>query len=123
MGWQKRRRLVQPLADAVAWQARALGLPRPLDRARVQLTLVYTRGPLRDADNALASCKELLDGLVRGGLLVDDGPDHVELAALVQVLGAQNGVTIEVWPAEQTAAPIGDGLGEMGWARSARRSR
>jgi hypothetical protein len=26
MAWQKRRRLVQPLVDAVAWQARALGL-------------------------------------------------------------------------------------------------
>jgi hypothetical protein len=53
---------------------------------------------LRAADNALASCKELLDGLVRGGLLVDDGPDHVELAGIVQVLGAEPGVTIEVWP-------------------------
>ena len=103
MAWQKRRRLVQPLADAVAWQARALGLPRPLERARVQFTLIHTRGPLRDADNAQSSCKELLDGLVRGGLLVDDGPDHVELAGIVQVFGPQLGVTIEVWPAPETA--------------------
>jgi hypothetical protein len=105
MGWQKRWRLVQSLADAVAWQAKASRLPRPLERARVQLTLVHARGPLRDPDNAIASCKELLDALVRGGLLVDDGPDHVELAALVQVLGARPAVCIEVWPAGETAAP------------------
>jgi Holliday junction resolvase RusA-like endonuclease len=102
MAWQKRRRLVQPLADAVAWQARALGLPQALERARVQFTLIHTRGPLRDADNAQTSCKELLDALIRGGLLVDDGPAHVELVAIVQVYGAQPGVTIEVWPSGQT---------------------
>jgi Holliday junction resolvase RusA-like endonuclease len=100
--WQKRRRLVQPLADAVAWQARALGGPHPLERARVQFTLIHTRGRLRDADNAQSSCKELLDALVRGGVLVDDGPDHVELVAIVQVFSAQPGVTIEVWPSGET---------------------
>jgi hypothetical protein len=102
MAWQKRRRLVKPLADAVQLQARALGLERPLERGRVVFTLVYTRGPLRDADNAQASCKELLDALVRGGVLVDDGPEHVELAGIVQVFGAQSGVLIEVWPWPQS---------------------
>src|ERR671938_20879 len=103
MAWQKRRRIVKPLADSVAWQARAIGLPQPLQRARVQFTLIHARGPLRDADNAQSSCKELLDALVRGGMLVDDGPDHVELAAIVQVYGARAGVTIEVWPCEHGA--------------------
>jgi hypothetical protein len=37
---------------------------------------------------------------VRGGVLVDDGPDHVELAGIVRVFGAQPGVCIEVWPAQ-----------------------
>ena len=64
----------------------------------MQFTLIHTRGRLRDADNAQSSCKELLDALVRGGMLVDDGPDHVELAGIVQVYGARAGVTIEVWP-------------------------
>jgi hypothetical protein len=40
----------------------------------------------------------LLDALVRGGVLVDDGPGQVELVAIVQVYGTQPGVTIEVWP-------------------------
>src|SRR2546423_7296536 len=75
MAWQARRRIVKPLADAVAWQGKALGLEHPLERARVQFTLIHSRGRLRDADNAQSSCKELLDALVRGGVLVDDGPD------------------------------------------------
>jgi Holliday junction resolvase RusA-like endonuclease len=44
---------------------------------------------LRDADNVQSSCKELLDALVHGGVLIDDGPAHVELAGIVQVFGAQ----------------------------------
>jgi Holliday junction resolvase RusA-like endonuclease len=91
MAWQKRRRLVQPLADAVAWQARALRLPRPLERVRVQFTLIHSRGRLRDADNAQSSCKELLDALVDGGVLVDDGPAHVELVAGTGATSAQAG--------------------------------
>ena len=34
MAWQARWRIVKPLADAVAWRARAFGLPQPLERAR-----------------------------------------------------------------------------------------
>lgn len=65
----------------------------------MEFTLIHSRGRLRDADNAQSSCKELLDALVHGGVLVDDGPAHVELVAIVQVYGAQPDVLIEVWPA------------------------
>jgi hypothetical protein len=37
-----------------------------------------------------------------GYLLVDDGPDHVELAGIVQVYGAEPNVCIEVWPVGAT---------------------
>ena len=90
------------MTTAAQLQTRALGLERPLERASVQFTLIYARGPWRDADNAQSSCKELLDALVRGGVLIDDGPDHVELAGIVQVFGAQPGVCIEVWSAGET---------------------
>jgi hypothetical protein len=43
--------------------------------------------------------KEVLDGLVVGGLLVDDGPAHLTLG-VVQVLGPQRGLTLEIWPLE-----------------------
>lgn len=41
MAWQARRHVVKPMADAVAWQARAFALPRPLERAHVVATLVH----------------------------------------------------------------------------------
>jgi hypothetical protein len=36
MSWQARWRMVKPLAESVAWQARTSGLPRPLERAHVE---------------------------------------------------------------------------------------
>jgi hypothetical protein len=101
MAWQKRRRLVRPLADAVAWQARALAaqLPdrQPLQRARVVATLIHRRGPMRDFDNSVSSLKETLDSLVTGGLLVSDAPGHLELE-VVQTVGPECGVRFEIWP-------------------------
>jgi hypothetical protein len=47
MAWQARRRIVKPLADAVIVQARAIGLPRPLERARVQFSLIHARAAAR----------------------------------------------------------------------------
>src|SRR3989440_12593065 len=53
--WACRRRLVKPLADPVAWQARAVGLPQPLEHAHVVAKLVHSRPPLRDWDNAVST--------------------------------------------------------------------
>jgi hypothetical protein len=102
MSWQARRRVVKPLADAVAWQARAIGLPQPLQRAHVVATLVHRRPPLRDFDNATASLKELIDALITGGLIVDDAPEHLHLQ-VVQTLGRERSVVLEIWPAEAHA--------------------
>jgi hypothetical protein len=77
--WQARRRIVKPMADAVAWQARALGLPRPLERAHVVATMVHRRPPLRDWDNYVSSLKEVVDALVTGSLIVSDTPAHLQL--------------------------------------------
>ena len=101
MHWACRRRLVKPLADAVAWQARAvaIGLPerKPLEHAHVIAKLTFSQPPLRDFDNATASLKECINGLVVGGLLVDDSPAHLTLG-VVQVLGPHKGLTLEIWP-------------------------
>jgi hypothetical protein len=97
MHWACRRHLVKPLADAVAWQARAVGLPQPLQHAHVVAKLVHRKPPLRDFDNAVASLKECVDALITGGLIVSDGPEHLTMG-VVQVLGTQRGLTLEVWP-------------------------
>ena len=63
---------------------------------------MHARRPLRDYDNATASIKELVDAL-KGVLIVDDSPEHMHLE-LVQVLGRDRHVTIEVWPIEMGRA-------------------
>jgi hypothetical protein len=97
MNWQARRRITRPLVDAVVVQARALGLPQPLERARVVATLVHRRPPLRDFDNAVASLKEVVDALVCAGVVVSDAPAHLKLD-VVQLLGRERGVVLEIWP-------------------------
>jgi hypothetical protein len=99
MHWGTRGRIARPLAESVAWQARAVGLAQPLEHAHVVAKLVHRKPPLRDIDNAIASLKEVLDGLVVGGLLVDDGPEHLTLGVM-QVLGPHRGLTLEIWPLE-----------------------
>ncbi|MFI5270030.1 MAG: hypothetical protein ACHQ7M_21850, partial [Chloroflexota bacterium] len=100
-------RLCQPFHDAVAWQARAMGLKQPVQYAHVVATLVYRRRPVRDVDNATASLKPVLDGLVAGGLLVDDGPDHLSLHVR-QELGPQRLVRLEIAPAPAVAPDAPD---------------
>jgi len=93
-----RRRRVQPIADSIYLQARRLGLPEPLRRARIALTLVYEPGaPWRDPDNAIASCKVVLDTLVRAGLIVDDGPNTISLG-LSQRTGLERALLVEIAP-------------------------
>src|SRR5918911_1919326 len=99
MHWGCRRRLVKPLADAIAWQARAVGLPEPLQHAHVIAKMVHRKPPLRDWDNSVASLKECIDALITGGLIVSDAPEHFSMA-VVQVLGPHRCLSLEVWPLE-----------------------
>jgi hypothetical protein len=56
--WQARRRLQQPFKESVGWQAKAFGLPQPLERAHVQVTFIYhSRRHAQDTDNLYARCK------------------------------------------------------------------
>lgn len=63
-------------------------LGRPWNRARLTLTWRhYHAGP--DPDNALASCKALIDTLhTKGrrplGIVVDDSPEHLETRIVVE---------------------------------------
>jgi hypothetical protein len=94
----QRHCLVKPLVESAESQARALGLPEPLQRARVLATLTYPPGrSLRDPDNAVARLKTALDALVRGGLLVDAGPSHLELEVR-QTTGDRRAVIFEIFP-------------------------
>jgi hypothetical protein len=86
----------------VAWQARAFGLPQPLEHVRVVVTLVHRRPPLRDFDNAVSSLKELIDALITSGLILSAAPAHLQLE-VVQTFGRERGVLLQIGPARETA--------------------
>jgi hypothetical protein len=52
-----------------------------------------------DWDNCVSSLKEVVDALVTGGLIVSDAPAHLDLQ-VVQALGPERSVCLEVWPAQ-----------------------
>jgi len=86
--------------DEVAWKVKAARLGRVWDKVRVQATFQHRRKSFADVDNLTASLKPLLDGLVVGGLVVDDSPEHLELMPVVQVVGDRRAVTLDVWAVE-----------------------
>lgn len=65
--------------NAVQWAIKAQGCkpPRPFDRAAVTIDYFFRDARRRDPDNY--SGKLLLDGLTRGGVIVDDSFSHITL--------------------------------------------
>lgn len=72
--WSIKTRAVAAYRSRAEMEARRL--PRrqrqAWDRAEIQITFYHPNRRRRDADNALASMKAGLDGLVRAGVLSDD---------------------------------------------------
>jgi Holliday junction resolvase RusA-like endonuclease len=63
--------------DAVMWKAKVFHLPKPFEKADVTLEYYFPDNRRRDPDNYCG--KLLLDGLTRGGIIVDDSFDHINL--------------------------------------------
>lgn len=74
--WEYRKTKTE-WTDAVFWAIKAQGtrLPKPFDRAVVTITYFFPDNRRHDADNY--SGKFLLDGLTRGGVIVDDDLKHI----------------------------------------------
>jgi hypothetical protein len=82
-----------------------------LQRAHIALTLVYEPGASwRDPDNALSSCKKVLDTLVRAGLIADDGPNTISLS-LSQRSGLERALLVEITPG---GGPVSGGIHAAG---------
>lgn len=99
--WTARRRLNKVLGEQVYWLCRQGWKQPPLARARLQVTFVYKRRPFRDADNLIASVKQQVDQLVRGGVILDDSPEHLVWMPVQQILGLRKEVVMDIWPAEE----------------------
>lgn len=82
--------------------AAASALPAELRQqwasAHVQLTLRVATRRRRDADNVIASCKAVFDGLTDAGVILDDDrlTHHPVLFEVVPKDAV--GLTVEVWP-------------------------
>lgn len=76
--WQYRAEKAR-WTDAVQWAIKAQKAkpPKPFDRASVTIDYFFPDNHRRDPDNY--SGKLLLDGLTRGGVIVDDSFNHITL--------------------------------------------
>ena len=85
--WAVRAREVKAarLAARVAW--RVAGEPRMT--GPVDVSLFIRRGRVVDQDNALASCKALLDGLFNGGITPSDSCEWVRYVDVRQETGTK----------------------------------
>ena len=87
-----RKRLKDECAGFVRLYAHQAGVPPAAGRRRVDLLLTLAgRGRPPDPDNIL---KSLLDGLVRAGLLRDDGPGQCELGTVSYSRGPSRATTV-----------------------------
>lgn len=88
MHWAGRKRLATRL-DLMLRQALSAGqiqVEKPKGKVRVTYVRSYRANPM-DEDNLAASAKPVLDALVKLGVLANDSPEHVELAALQRKRG------------------------------------
>ena len=60
---------------------------RPTLAPPVRVDIIVRRGRRMDADNALAGCRGLINGLFKGAVTQDDGPDFLQLGTLTQECG------------------------------------
>lgn len=70
----------------------------PLPSAAVRLVIVSPTSVRRDPDNAIASMKPLIDGLVQAGIIADDSFAVVRELTVGLERGKQAAVRIEVTP-------------------------
>lgn len=79
-----------------AYLARYPGLFLPLTEARVRCVIVTPSSVRRDPDNAMASMKPLIDGVVQAGILADDSFAVISDLSVAVERGRDPHVRIEV---------------------------
>ena len=76
--WSKRYKAGKELGESVWVRAREVAPPEPWERVTIRYK-VFWCGKVPDPDNFIASMKPALDGIVRAGVIVDDGPEYVTI--------------------------------------------
>jgi Holliday junction resolvase RusA-like endonuclease len=78
----------------------------PWLRANVKIVIVTKTATRRDPDNAVASVKPLIDGLVDAGIIADDSFTVIADLSIATERGLTAGVRIEVEQLDSTEAPL-----------------
>jgi Holliday junction resolvase RusA-like endonuclease len=98
--WSTRRKALEA-AQRTTWafctNADLAGVP-PTTRARLTVTLVFPVHRRRDTDNLYSRVKGVVDGLVRGGWIVDDDIAHLELRVRAEVARGRKSTVIDLEP-------------------------
>jgi Holliday junction resolvase RusA-like endonuclease len=83
--WSTRQRKLDRAGLKVWYYGKAYLLRPITGRARVTVTLVFPQNRRRDTDNLYARVKGVVDGLVKGGWIVDDDTEHLDLIVRAEV--------------------------------------
>jgi Holliday junction resolvase RusA-like endonuclease len=83
--WSTRQKKLRDAQIRVFVCARNADLQPIRGRARLTITLVFPNKRRRDIDNLNSRIKGVCDGLVRGGWLVDDSPEWLDLSVRAEV--------------------------------------
>ena len=100
MHWAKRRQLQHTLDDEVWIKRRIFGDSCGVDffgaKVKRSVTITMHRKRLQDVDNAVTSCKALIDSLRRSGFIWDDAPQWLEINVQQVVNKDETFVWVEV---------------------------
>lgn len=95
-GWEYRH-AKKDWTDMVLWSIKAqrINLPKPYEKAHVTISYYFPDRRRRDADNY--SGKLLMDGLTRGGIILDDDFAHitVQLAGYVDAKNPRTEIVVK----------------------------
>lgn len=98
LNWRAKYRITKEAKDEIFWIVKQVWQNRPpLERAKISYYFYTKDNRGRDLDNLIASCKAYQDGLVAGGLLIDDDSRHLEFGNVkVYHKSGKNETIIEV---------------------------
>lgn len=99
--WAEANRNKRADQYTVAGYAATGSLNRIRGRARLTITFVFPTNRRRDTDNLYARAKSTIDTLVRGGYIVDDNTDVLELFVRAQYERGQTRTVIELRKADR----------------------
>ena len=85
MHWASKRRLRQTYCLLVRNQMRLNSIPKAEDRSKYNVgILVFRRYRIRDYDNLVGGCKQLLDALSKEGFIWDDDTNYIGIPKITQ---------------------------------------